>query len=638
MSKKYGVWSLEGGREGHRYLHTPSLKTPNSLLEAPRPQSRLLTAGAIVLGALFLLCLRLWHLQVIEGEHFRTLSENNRLRLKRVAAPRGVIYDRKGQVLVDNRPAFDVVVVPEDAPDLKTTLSSLALYLQDGAGVADGALPRDPRRPPYEGVVVKRDVDWSTLAAVESHQLDLPGVSIEVSPKRRYPPNGLAAHLLGYVGEISPKELVLLSNYHMGEVIGKFGLERQWEKYLHGQNGFQHIEVDSIGRRLRILKEVEAQSGFNLFLTLDRDIQSAAEEAMAEKEGALVVLDPRDGAVLAMVSRPAFDPNVFARGIRPQEWRELVNNPLHLLTNRATQGEYPPGSTFKVVLAAAALEKGVITPSTRFFCPGGLWFGGHYFHCWRKGGHGTVDFRRALAQSCNVYFLQVGRLLGVDTIAAYARKLGLGWPTGIDLDHEKGGVIPDSAWKKKVFGVRWYAGETLSVSIGQGYASVTPLQMAVLAATIANGGTVYQPYLVRRVETVQGEVVKEYHPEATLTAGIGKKTLDLVRQTMRDVITSGTGRQAQLPDVTVAGKTGTAQAVPGLAGKGTKLPRQYRDHAWFVAFAPMEAPEVAVACLVEHAGEGGGAAAAPIVRQVLEKYFALTREGSHVRQEAHLTF
>jgi len=328
--------------------------TPLAQQEVSRHfRSRLLTSSAIILGAVFILCLRLGHLQLIEGGHFRALSESNRLRLKRVAALRGIIYDRKGQVTVDNRPSFDVVVVPEDTPDLETTLSSLTLYLQNGEGLANGALPHDSRRPPYEGVVVKRDVDWSTLAAVETHQLDIPGVSVEVNPKRRYLPGGFAAHLLGYMGEISSEELTLLSNYRAGEVIGKFGVEKRWEEYLHGQNGFQHIEVDSVGRRLRILKKVETQSGFNLVLTLDRDIQSAAEEAMVGKEGALVVLDPRDGAILAMVSRPTFDPNIFARGIRPEEWQELLASPLHPLTNRAIQGQYPPGSTFKVVLATA---------------------------------------------------------------------------------------------------------------------------------------------------------------------------------------------------------------------------------------------------------------------------------------------
>jgi penicillin-binding protein 2 len=440
--------------------------------------------------------------------------------------------------------------------------------------------------------------------------------------------------------EISSKELTLLSNHRVGEVIGKFGIEKGWEEYLHGQSGFQHIEVDSAGRRLRILKKIQAQSGFNLVLTLDQEIQSAAEEAMAGKEGALVVLDPRDGAVLAMVSHPTFDPNIFARGIRPQEWQELVGNPLHPLTNRAIQGQYPPGSTFKVVLAAAALEKGIVTPSTGFFCRGGLRFGGRLFRCWKKGGHGTVDLHQALTESCDVYFYQVGQRLGVDTIADYARRLGLGRPTGIALAHEKGGVIPDTGWKRRVLDAPWYAGETLSVAIGQGYVSVTPLQMAILTAAIANGGTVYRPSLVKRVETVEGEIVKEYRPEVNLIAGIDKEILGRIRLAMQDVVNgpSGTGKKAGLPDIVVAGKTGTAQAVAGRKEKEETLPRQYRDHAWFIAFAPFVAPEIAVACLIEHAGQGGGAVAAPVVQQVLEKYFALTRRKQNVQQEAHLAF
>ncbi len=640
MNQKHRAQRSRGKTRRWRLDRTFLKKTPNFLLDSPSLWPRLLTVGTVVLGTICLLCLRLWYLQAIEGEHFRALSESNRLRLKQTEALRGIIYDRKGRVLVDNRPSFDVVLVPEDTPDIETTLNSLTLYLPGGQELANGVSSRRLRRPSYEGVVVKRDVDWSTLAAVESHKLDIPGVSVEVHPKRRYPSNGFAAHLLGYVGEISPEELILFSDYHMGEVIGKFGAEKRWEKYLRGRNGFQHIEVDSVGRRLRILEEIGAQSGFNLILTLDWDMQDAAEKAMAGKEGALVILDPRDGAVLAMVSRPAFDPNIFARGIRPEEWQELVTSSYHPLTNRVIQGQYPPGSTFKVVLAAAALAEGMVNPSTRFFCRGGLRFGGRFFHCWKKGGHGMVDLHRALVQSCNVYFYQIGQQLGIDAIANYARRFGLGQLTKITLDHEKVGVIPEAAWKEKIFGVPWGARETLSVAIGQGYVSVTPLQMATLTAAVANGGIVYRPYLVRRVESVEGEVVEEYHPEVNLTAGIDQEILNLVRLAMRDVVNSppGTGKKSRLSNVLVAGKTGTAQTVAGLKEDETELPRQFRDHAWFIAFAPFADPEIVVVCLVEHAGQGGGAVAAPVVRQVLERYFASTRGKKDVQQEAPLAF
>jgi penicillin-binding protein 2 len=623
--------------------------TPQRLSLGPHevPSSshaRLGVIGLLILLTFVFLVSRLWHLQMREGESLRALSENNRIRLKRTPPLRGVIYDRQGRLLVDNRPSYDVVLVPEDTPDLKATLSALSGYMAESTAFAGGVLPRDPRRPPYEGVVLARDVAWSTLAAVESHQLDIPGVSVEVTTKRHYPPGGLAAHLLGYVGEVNPREMAQFPHYRMGDLIGKFGIEKSWETDLRGQGGGQQIEVDALGKRLRVLGEVEPSAGQSLVLTIDRDLQERTEAALHGKEGAIVVLDVRTGEILAMVSHPVFDPNVFARGITADEWRSLTGDPLHPLNNRVIQGQYPPGSTFKVMMAAAALEKGVVTPATRFSCSGGLPFGGRVFRCWKKGGHGSLDLQQAITQSCDVYFYRVGQLLGINAIAEYARRFGLGAPLGIALDHEATGVIPDAAWKKERLGAPWYAGETLSVVIGQGYVTVTPLQMAVAAAAIANGGTVYRPHVVKRVLSDEGETLKEYTPEVIKKAGIRPQTLQLVRAGMRDVVNSqrGTGKKAQLPDVLVAGKTGTSQVIAGTRGKGTALPRQYRDHAWFIAFAPADAPEVALACLIEHAGEGGGAVAAPVAREVLAAYFALTRgEGNkdhEIRQEAHLAF
>ncbi|HKA54660.1 MAG TPA: penicillin-binding protein 2, partial [Candidatus Binatia bacterium] len=528
-----------------------------------------------------------------------------------------------------NRPSFNVVLVPEDSPDVKGTLHVLSSYLADSALPKGEALPRNPRRPSYEGVLVAKDVAWSTLVAVESHQADIPGVDVEVSTKRQYPPDGLAAHLLGYVGEVNAQEMTLFPGYRLGDLIGKFGVEKTWEADLRGRGGGQQIEVDAAGKRLRVLGEVEAQAGKSLMLTLDQELQKKTEAALEGREGAIVVLDVHTGEVLAMASRPVFDPNVFARGIKPEEWNSLIVDPLHPLSNRAIQGQYPPGSTFKVLMAAAALEKGVITPATRFSCSGGLPFGNHVFHCWKKGGHGSLDLQQAIAQSCDVYFYQVGQRLGINAIAEFARRFGLGKPLGVALDHEAGGVIPDPAWKKEVLNTPWFAGETLSVVIGQGYVTVTPLQMAVVAATIANGGTVYRPHVIKRVIDGESGSEKEYQPEVVNKLGLKPETVRLVQAGMRDVVNSpqGTGKKAQLPDVLVAGKTGTSQVIAGTRGKGKTLPRQYRDHAWFIAFAPADAPEVAVACLLEHAGEGGGAAAAPVVRQVLADYFALTRGG-----------
>ncbi|MGH7965121.1 MAG: penicillin-binding protein 2 [Candidatus Binatia bacterium] len=622
--------------------------TPRSVVRSqeasPSNHLRLGFSGLLILLVLALFTARLWQLQIVEGEQLRLLSENNRIRLKRTPPLRGVIYDRHGRLLVDNRPSFDVVLVPEDTPDLRSTLSALSGYLTENISFAGGTLPRDPRRPPYEGVVLARDIEWSTLVAVESHQLEIPGVNVEVSSKRRSPPDGFAAHVLGYVGEVNPRERERFPAYRLGDLIGKFGVEKKWESDLRGEGGGQQIEVDAIGKRLRVLGEVEASAGQSLVLTIDRDLQQTAETIFSGKEGAVVVLDVRTGDVLAMVSRPVFDPNIFARGITTDEWRSLTKDPLHPLTNRAIQGQYPPGSTFKVVMAAAALEKKAVTPATRFYCPGGLPFGGRVFRCWKKEGHGSVNLRQAISQSCDVYFYQVGQRLGINAIAEYSRRFGMGERLGISLDHEAAGTIPDSHWKKRLFGVPWYAGETLSVAIGQGYVTATPLQMAVVAATVANGGTVYRPHIVKRVINTRGETVREYTPEVKNKAGVQPETLQLIRDGMWDVVNSprGTGKKASLFDIQVAGKTGTSQVIAGTKGKGTELPRQYRDHAWFIAYAPADAPEVAVACVVEHAGGGGGAVAAPIVQQVFAAYFALTRGGEqgheHVRQAAHLPF
>ena len=624
-----------------RDLERLSLGTRETVVS---PHARVGVLGFLIAVIFVLLMFRLWSLQILDGNNLRSLSENNRLRLIRTPPLRGVIYDRRGQLLVDNRPAYDVVLVPEDTPDMQKTMDELSKYVASGENFSGKITARDLRRPSYEGVVLAKDVSWSTITAVETHQLDIPGVSIEVSTRRYYPENGFAAHILGYVGEVNPRELAQFAGYRMGDLIGKFGIERKWESVLRGKGGGQQIEVDATGRRLRVLGAVEATAGQSLVLTLDAELQYKAEELLKEKEGAIVVLDVHNGEVLAMASRPAFDPNAFARGITIEEWREITKNPLHPLSNRAIQGQYPPGSTFKVVMAAAALEKGLISPATRFHCSGGLPFGRRVFRCWKKRGHGSVDLRQALAQSCDVYFYQLGQRLGINTIAEYARRFGMGAPLGVPLDHEVGGIIPDVAWKRQRLGAPWFPGETLSVAIGQGYVTATPLQMAVVAAAVANGGTVYRPHLLKRILGDDGEPIKEYETEVIKRTGVDPRILAIIRDGMRDVVNApnGTGKKAQLPDILVAGKTGTSQVISGTKGKGTALPRQYRDHAWFIAFAPADAPEIAVACLLEHAGEGGGAAAAPVVKEVLETYFFITRKGApiphEVRQEAHLTF
>ena len=594
---------------------------------APPITVRLGAIGIIILLTFSLLIARIWQLQGIEGENFRTLSESNRLRLKRTPPLRGVIYDRQMRVMVDNRPAFNVVLVPEDIQDVPTTLNTLAGYLQDPTLLHTTTLPRDLRRLPYQGIVLAHDVTREALVAIEAHQVELPGVSIEVGSKRVYPTEGFAAHLFGYVGQVNARELARFPNYRLGDILGKFGIEKRWESVLRGRGGGQQIEVDANGQRLRVLGEEEAKAGDSLVLTIDAELQRAAESALHGKEGAIVVLGVNTGEILAMASHPSFDPNLFARGIRTDEWQSLVDDQLRPLNNRAIQGQYPPGSTFKVIMAAAALEKGIVTPETRFHCSGGLNFGRHRFRCWRRSGHGSMNLQQAIAHSCDVYFYQVGQRLGIQSIADYARLFGMGKALGVGLDHEASGLIPDAAWKSKFLKAPWLPGETLSVVIGQGYVTSTPLQMAVVAATVANGGIVYRPHVVKQTIRVGGETSMVYTPEVINSVGIAPEIMQLVRDGMRDVVMSkgATGGKAKLPDVIVAGKTGTSQVISGTRGKGKIMARQYRDHAWFIAFAPYDKPEVAVACLIEHAGAGGGQVAAPAVREVLDTYFKIAR-------------
>ncbi len=588
--------------------------------------------GIFLLGFLGLFA-RLWYLQMVLGEGMRVLSENNRIRLHRVQATRGTVVDRQGRVLIDSRPSFDAVLVPEDAQDLELTIENLGgLIGQPTAELHE--LLKASGRAPFQDITIKRDLSFEEVAAIETHQLDLPGVSLQITPRRSYPYGSTLAHLLGYVGEAGPDDLRADSRYRMGDMVGKSGLEKRWEHFLRGVNGGQQVEVDSVGRKLRVLREVGEVPGDIVKLTIDLDLQMAATGALGERDGSVVAIDPNNGEILAYVNRPSFDPNLFARGVKAHEWKELLTDKHRPLNNRAIQGQYPPGSTFKFIVAAAALEEGIVNPFTQIRCGGGLQFGNHYFRCWRKGGHGAVNVHEALVQSCDTFFYQVSQRLGVDLIAQYARQFGLGQPTGIDLEHEKSGTIPDSEWKKKRFKQPWYAGETLSVSIGQGYVTATPIQMANAVAMLATGHR-FEPHFVLQVETPEGEVVHEEEPEEVATLNLRATTLKQVRDGLRDVVNSerGTGKKARLRQVEVAGKTGTSQVVK--IGKERlkpeKLQWNHRDHAWFVAFAPIDHPEIAIAAIVEHAEGGGGAVAAPLVREVLARFFEMKREqdGQH---------
>jgi|SRR5262245_61207286 len=602
---------------------------------APELRRRAVLLYVILVFVFVGLFARLTYLQLIQGERYTFLSENNRVRLKRVPGARGMIFDRHGELLVDSRPSFDLFFVPEDSNAPEDTLRLLAHYLKWDEKELLKTFDENKSRAAFDEITLGRDVEWSTIVAVETHQLDLPGVTLRARPRRNYTDGPVAAHVLGYLGEVNQKQLKDLKaqGYGSGDEIGHYGLERRWEEFLRGLNGGQQVEVDALGRRVRVLHEVHNVPGYSMHLTLDRRLQQTAFEALSGKEGTIVAIDVHSGAILALASTPAFDPNVFARGIKGNEWNALLKDKLRPLSNRAIQGQFPPGSTFKIIMAVAALEEGVINPEASISDPGFFSFGNRNFRDWKQGGHGAVNFHRALVISCDTYFYQLGPKLGIDRIAKWAKAFGLGEKSGIALDDERSGTIPDTVWKMKRFRQPWYPGETVSVAIGQGYVTVTPLQLANMMAAIANGGKLYRPRIVSKVESSEGATVREYGPELIRTIELKPDTLQRVRSALVDVVKSGTGGMARSQVVEVAGKTGTAQVVEMKGGyvKSEQLAYFSRDHAWFVSYAPAENPQVAVAVLVEHGGHGGDAAA-PMAKKLYEKYLEIQKQGADKQQ------
>ncbi|MDI6854987.1 MAG: penicillin-binding protein 2 [Deltaproteobacteria bacterium] len=573
----------------------------------------------IVLGLFGILFLRLWYLQLVEGDVLCQRSEHNRIRLQDLPPWRGMIMDRNGEVLVSNRPSFDLVAVLEDVPDFNALAQTLAHLLNQDPQQLLSQL-ENAQSSGFHQVRLKGDLDWQEMALVETFKAELPGVSIIITPKREYKHSGLACHLLGYLGEISDVQLKSgrFPNHKMGDYIGKRGIELAWEDYLRGQRGFRHIEVDAYGRELGQLNQRLSSPGANLFLTLDLKLQQEAEACLADKTGAIVAVDPQNGKILALASSPGFSQEAFERGLSSEAWQELCSRKDHPLENRALKGQYPPGSTFKIVMAVAGLEEKVITPGTVIYCNGAMPFGNHVFRCWRKGGHGGMNLHSALVHSCDIYFYNVGRRLGIERIAKWSRRFGLGAPTGLKLDKEMPGLVASPAWKLSRFGWAWQEGDTVSVSIGQGYNLATPLQMAQVMAALANGGTIYEPQLVERVESPAGELLFQAKPVVKSHLGADPKNIALVQKGLLGVVNDGTGRGARLPYLQAAGKTGTSQVV-GLEKEKAKK-KEYQNHAWFVAYAPFEEPRIAMAVLVEHGG-GGGAVAAPLAKRLMSAYF-----------------
>jgi penicillin-binding protein 2 len=586
-------------------------------------KQRILVISFVVGAMFFILLLRLWHLQILSADDYRSMSENNRLRFVPVAAARGAIMDRSGKVLVSNRPSFSLAVVPQEVKDKDGLLDRLARLLGLDRTELEERWNKVMGRAKYYPIVLASNISRDQVEIIEENRLRLPGVEIEMKPVREYSSNILAAHLLGYIGEISDDEMDKqgYEEYNLGDYVGKNGIERSWEQELHGNDGGRQLEVDARGRVLRTISESYPTVGNSVVLTIDAAVQKQAEKAFGEQAGAAVALDVNSGEVLAFVSNPSFDPALFSGKLPADIWKSYLDDKRHPLENKALTGQYPPGSTFKVITALAGLENGLISDSTSVNCSGSYKMGRDTFKCWNKNGHGTTSLKKSLRESCDVYYYQLGEHLGVDLIAKTAKKFMLGTPLGIGLNNEKPGLIPTAEWKQKRFGKRWYHGETLPVSIGQGYVLMTPIQMASMISTVANEGTVYRPFLVKRIVDTDGKTLKEFKPEIIGQTGISADKFRLVKQGLFAVVNEpgGTGGMARLSDVRVAGKTGTSQVVKMRDSKrGT--PYQFRDHALFVAFAPYDKPEIAVAVVVEH-GEHGGSAAAPIAARMLRAYF-----------------
>lgn len=553
-----------------------------------------------------------WNLQVRNPELYSEQAERNRIKSLPVLAPRGKILDRDGRVIVDNHASISLILSRENLKEqhLRTIATGLNL---DYSRLAT-RLAQFSSRPKYLPIILKHELTPGELSFVEAHRdpETFPEMELIRAQRRLYPQNGLAAHVIGYVGEVSEPELNSpeFIKYDQGDVIGKAGIERQYNDLLIGVDGQRQVVVNNRGREMEVLGIKEAIPGKNLQLTLDLDLQVVAELAMEGRKGAVVALDPHNGEVLAMVSTPAYDPNKFASRIRAEDWRELVNNPDDPLLNRAIQAQLAPGSTFKPFVALAGLESGAIDDNFKVYCRGGAVFYGRYFKCHIKTGHGAVELHKGLTQSCDVFFYNVGNRTGIDQIAHYAHEVGFGKKTGIDLPNEAEGVVPSAEWKMKNFRQKWYAGETISVSVGQGALTVTPLQLAYAMGGLALGGVWYRPHLVRDPNRNDPPRIAKIDPVNASKVVSG----------MYGVVNEGgTGVRARLPGISVCGKTGTAQLASNELLKATKLDQSMKDNAWFVGFAPCESPAIVVAALYENAEHGQFAA--PIVRDVIKAYF-----------------
>ncbi len=555
-----------------------------------------------------ILLLRLWQLQILHGDEYREISESNRLRVIGVPAPRGIIFDRNGIPLVKNSPYFCASVIPEEFD--RNSLPALAAVLKMPVEELTHKINKKGQSP-LTPIRLKEGLSFEEVSYIEARRSDFPGLMIDIEVSREYIYGSNGSHLIGYLGKLSPDQS---KNPDYKDVpreafIGQWGVEKLFDKTLRGTAGQRIIEVNALGREIRLLRENPPIKGSDLTLSLDIALQNEAEKAFEGKAGALVAMKPGTGEILGMVSAPSFDPNKFAKGISYDEWVALSQDKKLPMLNRAIQSQYPPGSTFKIITAIAGLEEEAINEHTKVDCRGGISYGKWTFGCWKKTGHNVVSLHRAMVESCDVYFYEAGKRLGIDKIQKYSYMFGLGKETGIPIGKEKKGIIPSVAWKLENKKSPWFLGETFVNAIGQGYVSATPIQMTAMISAVSNGGTVYKPNILH------GEA-----PVVVSRADVKPETLRAIKDSLVGVVNepSGTGWTAKSSTTLIGGKTGTAQVV-GIRKDSKHLPEKFRDHAWFVAFAPEEHPEIALTVFVEHGGHGG-AVAAPIAKKAIEAY------------------
>lgn len=559
------------------------------------------------------LTLSLFYLQIIQGAYFRKRSLENRRQVIPLPAPRGKIFDRNDRLLVTNRPSFAVLFSGLNLPPqaIRETIDIISPIIGVSPRILENKVHQQ-QQVPLVPVHFAEDIPRGTLVRLAEISDQLLGIMLEVESVQEYIYGDFASHIIGYLGEIDRKELANLEGYRLGQIIGKAGIEREFDCELRGIDGGKHIEINARGKQIRFLGQEEPIVGNNLRLTIDFQLQKLAEDALKGQKGSVVVLDPRSGEILALVSKPSFNASFFLKKLTAQQCRGLFANPEHPLLNRALQGQYPPGSTFKIVTALSALEEGKITPKTVFDCKGEISIGrrGKVFHCWKEGGHGKLDLQQAIVQSCGLYFYHTGLLVGPGNLSKYAKMMGLGRVTGIRLEGEKPGVVPDPHWKKDTVGQGWFSGDTVNLSIGQGYILVTPLQMANLIACLATRGKIYRPYLVKEVVSPAGKVLKSFKPVVKRKVKLSPQTYQILIDGLEGVVAAeeGTGRFARVSGLRIAGKTGTAENPFG------------REHAWFVCFAPVEEPRIAMCVFVENGGQGA-VAAVPLARQILKGIF-----------------